>query len=398
MSVSNDDDNQPKLHEVTPREVSGRDSTARDQAQFRAAAHECLSLLEDSSIDRVYSDFQDDFVSRMNSGGTTTYNFYQVKTKSKRNHQWSANEMFGIGKRKGAAPDPNKIADSFVGKMIVHTLNFKNSCAKVTFLTNVHLDDDVEHCFAAIISGTKGNKHYDVLVESFNTSFSPPVHLGEAQVIELLKKITLEPNISYLSPEDEAFATIAREAIYKYSEIDLQHQECEEIVKNLISLVTRKTFPKLIGEIAENELDEKAGIGISEMLDILSISKGAFKQLKAGGDSRAVKSASIIQRVLKRNGASEPVIEYVTSSKVKWDVWLREKRHVIPEFEINLMLERIELKTQDWQKDEKGIFTALKGVTEGLLQEFKYIGSANDLDKDHILGAIFSSIVRNESQ
>ena len=42
----------PKLHEVAPREISGRDTIARYQAQFRAAAYECLSLLEDDALDR----------------------------------------------------------------------------------------------------------------------------------------------------------------------------------------------------------------------------------------------------------------------------------------------------------------------------------------------------------
>lgn len=399
----------PKLHEVDPREIAGRDSTSRDQAQFRAAAHECLSLLEDESLDRVYSDFQDDFVSRINKDGKTSYRFYQVKTKDKRNHQWSTNDMFGIEKRrkaKGATKpdseqqklvDPQKIADSFVGKMIVHTIKFKNSCAKVTFLTNVHFHDDVEDCLVALVSGTKGNVYYDLLVENFNNAFASTTPIPDVQVVDLLKKISLKPNISFLSPDDEEFAALARSTIYKYSEIDLLHQECEEIVRNLVALVARKSFRKLIGAISETELDEKAGIGLAEMLDIMSISKGAYKQLKAGGDEKAIRNASIIQRLLKQSGAADDLIEFVSSCKVKWDIWLREKRHIIPEFDINLILEQIEIGSREWRKDKKGALKELNSVVAALLQEFKPIPMANSLDREHLVGAIFSSIVRNES-
>ncbi len=71
----------PSLNEVKPAEVAGRDTIARFQAQFRAAAYACLSILNGKTIDRVYCDFQDDFVCRESKNGTRTYHFYQVKTK-----------------------------------------------------------------------------------------------------------------------------------------------------------------------------------------------------------------------------------------------------------------------------------------------------------------------------
>lgn len=79
--MSGRDIQSPRIHEVEPRENVGRDTIARFQAQFRGAAFECLSLLEDDDLDRVYCDYQDDFVSRLNIDGNHIYNFYQVKTK-----------------------------------------------------------------------------------------------------------------------------------------------------------------------------------------------------------------------------------------------------------------------------------------------------------------------------
>lgn len=88
----------PKLHEVEPRENVGRETIARYQAQFRGAAFECLALLEDETLDRVYCDYQDDFVTRLNVEGNYVYNFFQVKTKGKLNYQWSVNDVLGVKK------------------------------------------------------------------------------------------------------------------------------------------------------------------------------------------------------------------------------------------------------------------------------------------------------------
>ena len=85
-----------------------------------------------------------------------------------------------------------------------------------------------------------------------------------------------------MAPDDESFSAVARDTIFKYSEIDLRHGECEEIIRNLVALVERKSFSKLVPNISEDDLNEIAGVGISEMLDILSISKGAYRQLKPG--------------------------------------------------------------------------------------------------------------------
>jgi len=75
-------------------------------------------------------------------------------------------------------------------------------------------------------------------------------------------------------------------------------------------LVETKSFSKLTADIDENEFDDAVGIGISELLDILSISKGAYEQLMKGGDTSAVKNASIIQRILSQAGGTSNMIEF----------------------------------------------------------------------------------------
>ena len=385
----------PQLHEVPPRENVGRDTIARYQSQFRAAAYECLSLLEDGALDRVYCDYQDDYVSRFKLDDQHIYNFCQVKTKKKLNHQWSVNEVLGIHKRAKTA-DAKKISDSFVGKLLIHTIKFNNACDKVIFLTNVHFDDDVEALMEAISDGDTDNNHYKLLLDNFNDAFSSADPVEDERIVELIQKLNLQSNIQYLTPHDESFSAIARDTIYKYSEIDLHHSECEEIINNLVSLVEIKSFTKLVANIDESDLDEIAGIGLSDFLDILSISKGAYKTLKEGGDSQAIKSASIIHRVMSQAGSSEHMIEFVSGCKVKWDIWFRDKRHTMAEFDINFLQESIGEIASDWISTKQPV-DVLKQNIEDLSKEITDKDVSNTLDRDLLLGAVFSTLVRNET-
>jgi len=75
-----------ELHQIQPREQSGRDTFARYRAQVRAAGIACLYILERKEIDSVYCDYHDDFVIRKTVNGEVKYLFFQVKTKDKQNH------------------------------------------------------------------------------------------------------------------------------------------------------------------------------------------------------------------------------------------------------------------------------------------------------------------------
>lgn len=392
--MAGEDSNRPKLHEVAPRENVGRETIARYQAQFRGAAFECLSLLEDEALDRVYCDYQDDFVSRLNVDGSYVYNFFQVKTKGKLNYQWSVNDVLGI--RKGAKTcEPAKITDSYLGKLLIHTIKFENSCGNVVFLTNVHLNDDLEGLGHAI-QDDSDNKYYKLLLENFNDALSPELPIDDQGVINRIKKLQLKSNISYLNPHDDKFFSEARETIYKYSEIDLQRSECEEILNSLISLVERKSFGKILEEVGEEDLDDIAGVSLSEMLDILSISKSAYQSLRDSGDSQAIKNASIIHRLMSKAGASEKMIEYVSNCKIRWDIWFRDKRHIVPEFDLNFILEEIENNAAEWVKSGESL-PILRNRIDKVLSALEYENLSVTLDRGLLLGAVFSFLVRGNA-
>jgi len=385
----------PTLSEVGPTEVCGRDTIARYRAQFRAAAYACLEILKGEGIDRVYCDYADDFVCRERQDGTRIYHFYQVKTKGKLNFQWGKGDVLGLPKR--GSPKPEKILNSFAGKLLMHTVRFKNSCGNVVFLTNVYLDDELDGVSAALASGDLSHQIIKLIIENFNSTFVSGAPFGDDVVREKISRLRLNGGNSYLHPHSEDFEALAREAIFKYSEVDLQNTESQEIIKNLVSLVESKSSTKLLADLTEEDLDRVAGIGIADLLDILSISKGAYDFLVSGGDPKAVKSASIIQRKLKKAGASEQIIEYCSKWKVEWDVWLREKRHPIPEYELNTLLDKLNAIQNDWSGGRLK-FSDLQSSINTLWDALSKTEIAGTLSRELLMGGVLSALVKSEAQ
>lgn len=394
--MSEDGDTEsPKLHELTPTENAGRSTIGRYQAQFRAAAYECLSILSGNSIDRVYCDYHDDYVSRETVDGQTIYHFYQVKTKSKRNYRWSKREVFGLYSRK--PQEPESIRNSFGGKLLVHTVRFNKSCGNVVLLTNVHFEDSIEEVITSLDKDEFENSEIQFLIQNFNEAFVDGTPLDESSIHLNLKKFGIKPGFSIVDPNDSTLSAMARQAIYRYSEVELEFVECEEIIHSLVNLVEEKSFATEINELDQSAFDDAVGIGISDLLDILSISKGAYDQLSQGGDPKAIKSASIIQRKLQEANASDEVIEYCSKAKVDWDNWYRSKRHSVPEFELAFLDGRLRDIQRDWQQ-AKVSFADLESVIDSLWSEIDTKKIAKTLSRELLLGGVLSALVRSESQ
>jgi hypothetical protein len=385
----------PAISEIEPGEHSGRETAARYKAQYRAAAYACLEILSGKHIDRVYCDYQDDYVCREGKGGSRIYHFYQVKTKGKLNSQWAKSEVIGITKKQ--KPRSEKIAKSFAGKLLMHTVRFKNSCGNVVFLTNIYLEDDLDSLATALASGNMTEPSVMALIEHFNDAFVDGAPLSADQVTANVSKLRLNSGNAYLHPHSEQFESLAREAIFKYSEVDLRHAESQEIINSLVSLVERKSSARLIQEIGENELDDLVGVGIADLLDILSISKGAYQLLLDGGDPAAVKNASIIQRKLTKAGANEQIVEYCSKWKVEWDLWLRDKRHTIPEYDINNLLDRLNAVQNRWSAGQLK-FADMQAAIDSVWTEISASDIARTLSKDLLVGGVMSALVRSEAQ
>ena len=380
------------LENVQPREQAGRDALARFRAQAKAAALASLSILEGKEIDRVYCDVHDDFVVRFNRNGNLFYVFYQVKTNKKKNHNWTLNEIFGLNSRiKDLSKHKNTdIFNSFAGKLLQHTVSFGDSCEAVIFQTNINIEDPIEKLMADIHGDHFITKIASLLVKRFPECFSCTA-LGIEEIKINLKRLKFETDVQHIKLENDNFSPIAKEVIHRYSEIDLTHDEFRDILIKLMELVGSKSSG-VISNLNSETIESLAGISISDLLEILSISKAAFDALTAGGDPLAVKNASIIQRTLSKSGASEAHIVFCSRCKIAWDEWFRNNRHTLPELEVLTIQSDLagllrgimfngQINFSDLQKP-------VKGYHDGIKEKFY------DLDINIILGGVMAELVR----
>ncbi|MEX6501696.1 dsDNA nuclease domain-containing protein [Pseudomonas zhanjiangensis] len=388
------------LENKSPREQSGRDSFSRYRAQVRSAAVATLSILEGLDIDRVYCDLHDDFVIRKKDSNGFTYIFYQVKTKGKQNHNWTVNELFGL---KSTLRDQSKqcskaIKDSFIGKLLLHTVVFDQYCNSVVFQSNIHNSDEVIDLLEDIESGAFAHKFTRVLIDRFNECFSEdPKKYTLEEIKERLSKLKLCPDVSYLKENDSSFDLVVKEKIYQFSEIELERAEFREILLRLLDLVERKSSG-IIKTWSAESIETFAGISIDDLLSVLSISREAYLALLDGGDPNAIKSASMIQRSLRNSGADISAVMYCSRCKIDWDLWFRNARHIIPELDLLFISERIGsiLWTAVTPQGMLSV-SSLRQPVKDFLSELDTKDLKFDLNDDLVLGGIFSALVKGKS-
>lgn len=378
---------------VTPAEDVGRDTLSRYDMQFQAAAYAALQILEGQGVDCVYCDFHDDFVVRSIANGKTVYHFFQVKTKQKLNHQWSLNEIFAI-KAKGQKDDLeslSKIRTSFGGKLLLHGVVFDDACIEATLLSNVHFADDVVDTVDHLRGKIPAGKAATFLSNNFSAIFSIAPALPGEKVNDLLSKLSLRPSVSYIDKDRDAFANAARSSLYQYSEIDLNFYETKELANGLVDLVYRKSKVPL-KEVAPADLGTRVGVGLDDLLEVLSISRAAYDSLLNGTEPKALKQASAIQRWLKNAGAGDGMIEFASQKKVDWDLWLRNARHNYSPLDLNQLLDLLDKLYANWAQSGTG-FPALNQLIEKLASD-AFLTKFNGLDRELLFGAVASVVVK----
>lgn len=382
------------------REQNGRDSFSRYRAQVRSAAVASLSILEGGEVDRVYCDLHDDFVIRKKDENGFSYIFYQVKTKGKQNHNWTINEIFGLNSKLKDQSKQNSeaIKESFAGKLLLHTIVFDEYCNSVIFQTNANNSDEVEKLLSDIDSGVFANKFTKVILERFNECFGENHNTYSTEQIKLkLSKLSFESDVSFLKENNNYFELIVKEKIFEFSEIELERAEFREILLRLLDLVERKSSG-VIKTWNADSIESCAGISIDDLLSILSISRDAYYSLLEGGDSSAIKSASMIQRALKASGADMSMVMYCSKCKTDWDLWFRNARHVIQELDLLSISERVSaILSRTVGMQGFLVITKLRLPIKELLAELESQNLRFDLTEDLLLGGIFSALVKGRS-
>lgn len=385
------------IHDIKPRETVGRNTVARFRMQFQAAAYAALEILSGKEIDRVYCDYHDDFVVRRTVAGVVDYHFFQVKTKGKANQQWDVAEVFSL-KKTGALDTEEKleaIRNSIAGKLFVHTVEFGDQCREITVLSNVHFNDDVHDVVTDLSAGTSSKKYIRQLIEKFAEIVSPETPLSSEQIDAARKKLSLLPNVQYIGDTLEAFSIAAHNAIWRHSEIELHQHEVERLARSLVTLVEEKSCSPISG-LSKADIDLATGVGLEDLLDVLSISTQVYQTLQQGGDPAAIKVASILQRKLKEAGATESMIEAASRAKVAWDVWVRTARHTFPDLTFNVLLDEVDKKCKAWLLGG-GVLGDLENFVQATLDS-PIAKNFAALDTDLVFGAFCAAVVRRATR
>jgi Fe-S cluster biosynthesis and repair protein YggX len=276
---------------------------------------------------------------------------------------------------------------------------FDKYCNSVVFQTNINNSDDVDALLIDVESGVFEDRFCKALVEKFNECYEDVINgkLSENKIKEYLNKLKFEADVQYLKEGNNNFRPLVGEKIYEYSEVDLGRLELEEIILKLLDLIERKSS-SIIKEITPESIEKYAGVSIDDLLSVLSISKDAYYNLLDGGDSKAVKSASIIQRTLQSAGSGIQEIEYCTRCKTNWDLWFRKNRHLISELDLNAITQSVKKLFSDMVSfDNQVLIASLKGPIEEAVNDLESKKLLYDLNEDLLLGAFFSELVKVKS-
>ncbi len=384
------------FHRMRPREQGGRTALERFDCQIKSGVIACLEILNEDEVQKVYCEFHDDVVVQRKLNSKSTYDFIQVKTQEDIREPWGLNKLFGINTQKGGSLTTTKLHNSFAGKLLQHVILFGKECNSVVFQTNVVVDKKVVELITSLKNGKLDNKWAQLLLSKYNETFSnDDTEFTQKEIIEQLNKLHIQEDVPYLKLGNNTYHSEVHSRIYEYSEIDLRQREAREIIIKLEDLVFRKSKEPL-KDFSYKEIEDKTCIGISDLLNVLAISRDAYLALKRGGDAKAIRNASIIQRTLESAGVSQDSIAYCSQCKIDWDLWVREScldfldvegiSGIVKE-ELGKIIDiEHKLKLKDLRK-------AVAVVMENLKKEKLLF----DLNKDQVLGAFFSQIVKLKS-
>ncbi|HHU0028882.1 TPA: hypothetical protein ACT9M1_003039, partial [Legionella pneumophila] len=274
-------------------------------------------------------------------------------------------------------------------------------CKSVHIVTNAHFEDEISE----LLSKTKNtNNHQDLIVNSqlaklilefFQTEFDD-ANVNYEAVFDFLKKIELDSNAGKLNDIEGDQEAIYLGRIYEYTEVSLEQAQAKKIASSLIDLVRRKSMRDIPENVSEEELDQIASIEFNDVLNILSLSKAAYEELRKGGDDKALKSTSILQRLLKRCNASETMIVSACKAKVAWDNWIRNNRHIIGESDYFVLESLVKDVVYNFSSSNLSLHEMVKSLAVIPNKLEGKIPSAITLDTDLIFGLFWAIIVKEE--
>jgi hypothetical protein len=389
-----------RLGHVEPFERAGAQTGRKYEYQYERTARAALDLLSDGTRHVcVYCDWHDDYV--VETGDPPTrYLFHQVKGRKSSQGAWTFGDLFGVKlkKAKGVAKQPPAIRDdAVVPRMLTHFGNFGDTCAGIAFVTNAGLTSDLSGFLGAVSAAadiaslpSEARVAFDHVARAYAAA-APPLVLSPDDLFAWLRCLVVHTDQGQLESPDAALLEIAA-VVGDLSEIDLHQRQAKVIARQVVERVRLKvSHSTTVVPASDEQLRMDKGIVVTELLSVLSLSADAYKALKGGASSDAVKTLSRLQRFCDKHPALKEQVVAIAGFKAKWDVWRTIERHNVSGADFLLLETRA-------NEVLKGEMTVEKIVEEAkdIAKQFAGIG-VTPLKADEALGLIFSKAALSEA-
>ena len=393
-----------RLGHVEPRERAGAQTGRKYEYQYERTARAALDLLSDGTQHVcVYCDWHDDYV--VETGDPPTrYVFHQVKGRKTSQGAWTLSDFFGVRTRKSktAAKKPAKKPaevsdDAIVPRMLKHYANFGDNCAGIAFVTNSGLHPNLSGFLGQIAKAAdiaalspEPRALFDKLAQAYAAT-TPPLATSPDDLFSWLRSFVVHTDQGQLESPDASLLEIAA-VVSDLSEIDLHQRQAKVIARQIVERVRLKvSHSTTVIPAEDDQLQRDKGIVVTELLSVLSLSTDAYKALRGGASSDAVKTLSRLHRFCDKHPALKEQVVAIAEFKAQWDVWRTIERHNVGGADFLLLETRA-------NEVLKGKMTVEKVVAEAkdIAKQFAWIG-VTPLTPEDVMGLIFSKAALSEA-
>lgn len=311
-----------RLFEVEPREQVGSGTGNLYEYQYHQAAASALNLIDKTDAALcVYCEWHDDYVLEAEADGL--YTFCQVKT---RGSAWTVGEFFGLGRTSSTGERTlSKSKKSCIfSNLWDHTQKFDARCHGFVFLSDAALEPELQ----GLLDAAKTSDSVDRLTNEMRALFlsilnaveKRETNIDEKSFLAFLRKLCFRPGVGSPSNLDDARAAIV-DRILQQSEVDLKWSEGRKMGADLVTLVRSRSH-LVLNTLAssEEELRSRKGVGVADVLNLLSLSEDGFRLLKKG-EGDVVRTLSRLHRFCHRQSIPEQLIPQLCEFKTDWSGW-----------------------------------------------------------------------------
>ncbi len=381
-----------KLHEIQAEQI-GAQTGELFEYQYHQAANTTLLLL-DGEVHSVYCEWHDDFVTESVS---TEYEFFQVKTRTKKLGPWRISDFFGTPKKTNKKKVDPADGTSFFLKMFRTWLQFEKSTRSCLLVSDNDLDENFQSLLHRVktsssVADVSQDSWFNFIVASVNQVAS---EVTDASLYRFLRLFDLRSALGVINDPSGCRAMIA-DRIVAVSEVEVMYRETQHMTAELVTLVRKKSQYKAKTTRDAESLRKRKAITLPELLSLLSLSPEGYRELKATGRD-AVRTLSRLHRWCHNLNFPPRIIPVLCKLKAQWTAWWIANRHVLTTVD-ELRLRTAAQNMLLGQSRQGGSFDTIIGQSKLIAEKLgPELGTSSILTADEVFGLVLDMAVEAQS-